>query len=360
MGSLNPQVVDLGAKVKLTWTPDLSGEGYAFYVDGSRVSRTFKADASSTTFNKPDSGTHRYGVQKMDTVDALEEASWPAAPVPAGLLRDEPPTGWQSFERVDLMGSSYRDIPDTKDVLVNIGDYEYEEGIAINGGRKVVFMGGHITAKGLSRAIGVGLAVWPRTVDSHYYIEGLRIKPKKINGVWQRTMNDGIALRGPKGKVTIQNCLIGPVAVKQGYTPDQAHADVLQMQAHFDGELRVHRLTGYTEYSGIMESAMLVRKQDWSHLNLVATGFSATDLDPLEVDLGNDAHTAFGIYYEGLQTTLPGLTLNEAYWAKDPQQGFAGFSPPELAQRFKAGRPAEGDFVTEADVALPYQSPGYA
>lgn len=76
--SLNPRVTDQGNKVRLDWTPDLTGQGYRLYIDGVAVSRTFRPEASSTTFAKPSAGSHRYGVRKMDVVGALEEATWPA------------------------------------------------------------------------------------------------------------------------------------------------------------------------------------------------------------------------------------------------------------------------------------------
>lgn len=75
--SLNPRVTDQGNKVRLDWTPDPTGQGYQLYIDGVAVSRTFKSTASSTTFAKPDSGPHRYGVRKMDVVGVLEESAWP-------------------------------------------------------------------------------------------------------------------------------------------------------------------------------------------------------------------------------------------------------------------------------------------
>ena len=80
--ALNPQIQDQGTTVKLTWTPDLTGQGYRLYVDGVAVSRTFKPDAASTTFAKPSQGQHSYGVQKMDVVDTLEEVEFPADPDP--------------------------------------------------------------------------------------------------------------------------------------------------------------------------------------------------------------------------------------------------------------------------------------
>jgi Polysaccharide lyase len=74
--ALNPRITDQGNKLKMTWTPDLSGQGYRFYVDGVAVSRTFKADASSTEFEKKQ-GSHKYGIQKMDVVPPLEEIVFP-------------------------------------------------------------------------------------------------------------------------------------------------------------------------------------------------------------------------------------------------------------------------------------------
>ncbi len=81
---LDPQITDLGSKVRLDWTPDLSGQGYRLYVDGVAVSRTFRPTAKTTEFSKPDAEPHRYGVQKMDVVDALEEVTWPVPPQPSG------------------------------------------------------------------------------------------------------------------------------------------------------------------------------------------------------------------------------------------------------------------------------------
>lgn len=285
-------------------------------------------------------------------------------PPPLGKLRDKPPgyPDYPGYLRVKADGRTYYEWPDTQDVLFDLGNFSYQEGLALTGGRNVVVIGGHITSTGSNRAVGVGLAVWPRVAASHYYLEGLRIKPSAAGGVWQRQQNDGIALRGPNGKLTMQNLLIGPVAIKQGYTSDDAHADVFQIQAEAAGvDIRVDYLTGYTEYSGVMESAFKVKSQNWAHVNLVASGYSATDLDPLTLGSGYRGHTAFGMYDAGIAHNMPNLTFSEFYWGRDPLQTFQGYSPPELVSQkgAKYGKPAVGDFVTEAAVALPYVSPGY-
>lgn len=96
---LNPQVTDLGSKVRLDWTPDVTGQGYRLYIDGLAVSRTFQPGAKSTTFTKPDSAPHRYGVQKMDVVDALEEVEWPAPSEPSDAFFFEAmQTGFSQFD----------------------------------------------------------------------------------------------------------------------------------------------------------------------------------------------------------------------------------------------------------------------
>ena len=303
--------------------------------------------------------TH-YGKGLLFAEDARRKLSPPVG----SKLRDKPPgyPDYPGYARVAADGRGYYEWADTQDVLFDLGNFSYAEGIALVGGRNVVIIGGHITSTGSNRAVGVGLAVWPRVSSSRYYLEGLRIKPSAAGGVWQRQQNDGIALRGPSGRLTIQNCLIGPVAIKQGYTSADAHADVLQIQAEAPGvDIRVDYLTGYTEYTGIMESAFKLKSQNWAHVNLVATGYAADDLDPLTLGSGYRGHTAFGMYDAGIAHNMPNLTMTEFYWAKDPLQSFQGYSPPELVSQkgAKYGKPPEGDFVTEEAVELPYVSPGY-
>lgn len=285
---------------------------------------------------------------------AEDERRKQTPPPPTGSkLRDKPPgyPDYAGYQRVSLGGSNYREFPDNQDVLLDIGDHSYEEGISLVGGRNVVIIGGRITAVGLARAAGVGLAVWPRTAQSHYYIEGVRIQPsKRADGTWRRTLCDSFASRGPVGKITIQNCLFGPTAVKEGYDTS-IHPDVFQYQAPFDGDVRVHRFTGLTEYTGVMCSSVYVRSQNWSHTNFVAVRIGGP----------SRGHTVFGIYDSGIPITLPGVTFDEFYWQKDPDQGFQGYSPIELVTQKggKYGKPTGGDFVTEEMVGPGYVSPGY-
>lgn len=358
-------ISETSTTITLGWTPVPGCVGYRFTAETqAKPSHTWDPTKSTVKFSKGSSWykVEALGVQEFDT--------WPdAAPPPTGIkLRDKPPgyPDYPGFLRVTNDGRGYYSWSDTQDVLFTLGDHTYEEGIALVGGRKVVIIGGHITATGSARGYGVGLAVQPRVDDSHYYLEGIRIKPDKINGQWQRHLHDGIALRGNRGKLTMQNMLVGPCGIIEGFT-DTSHADVFQIQADPGTcEIRVDYFTGYTAYSAVMESEFIVKKQDWSHVNMVATGYSDTDLDPLTLGSQYRGHTVFGMYGAAPAANMPNLTFNEFYWAKDPQQSFQGYTPIELVTQKggKYGKPKDAsgkeyDFVTEAALPLNYVSPGY-
>jgi hypothetical protein len=265
-----------------------------------------------------------------------------------GILRDKPPgyPNYTGYTKITHDGRAYYRLSDNVDYLfVNgLGDFSYSEGVYLEGGRNVVVIGGRITATGLERGHGVGLSLKGHVAAAHHYIEGVRIRPQYDGTKPLRRLHDGFATRGAVGKITIQNCLVGPVAIKEGFTPEQGHADVLQVQAGpWEGELRVNRLTGMTDYTGIMESEILVRKQNWHEVNL-----RGVDIDP--------ANKAWTTFYANNATTMAGLSLTEFYC-----DAFgAGAVPSSLNNIIKRGLPAGGDYVTEADVKLPYVSPGYA
>jgi hypothetical protein len=86
--SLNPKLTPKGEDLLMEWTPDLSGQGYRFYVDGKAVARTFKPATSETTFHKADANQHSYGIQKMDVVAPLESVIYPTPTDPP-----DPPAG---------------------------------------------------------------------------------------------------------------------------------------------------------------------------------------------------------------------------------------------------------------------------
>lgn len=331
-----------------------NGQACAALYDKRGLRAQTKANASQAKFEKGFEPYEVYSLWRTSTgVCGVEHGVYtgevtPPPPPPTGAkLRDKPPgyPDYPGYVRITHDGRGYYNLDDSKDYLfVNgMGDFSYSEGVYIEGGRNVVVIGGRITATGLERGHGVGLSLRGRVSGAHHYIEGVRIRPAYSGSTPLRRLHDGIATRGGTGKITIQNCLVGPVAIKEGFTEAQGHADVLQVQAGpWEGELRVHRLTGMTDYTGVMESEILVRKQNWHQVNL-----KGVNLDPAEV--------AWTTFYANNSTTMAGLSLTEFYC-----DGFsAGAVPSSLNNVIKRGLPPGGDFVTEAMVALPYVSPGY-
>lgn len=67
-GTSSPIVITVKSQnastITLAWTPPSGGEGYAFSLDGKRVSSTFDPSRSTVTFAKP-AGTHTYGVHSF-------------------------------------------------------------------------------------------------------------------------------------------------------------------------------------------------------------------------------------------------------------------------------------------------------
>jgi hypothetical protein len=345
MGLTLTKLSETSSKITLGWTPVAGAIGYRFQSSAQvpKWSHTWDGSKSEVTFAKAE-------WYRVEALGMEAEGVYPSVvPPPVGdKLRDKPPgyPDYPGYTRITHDGRAYYRLDDAKDYLfVNgLGDYSYSEGVYIEGGRNVVVIGGRITATGLERGHGVGLSLKGHVAGAHHYVEGLRIRPLyDSQGKPLRRLHDGFATRGAVGKITIQNCLVGPVAIKEGFTPAQGHADVLQVQAGpWEGELRVNRLTGMTDYTGIMESEILVRKQNWLEVNL-----RGVDIDP--------ANKAWTTFYANNSTTMAGLTLTEFYC-----DAFgAGAVPASLNTIIKRGLPPGGDYVTEADVKLPYISPGY-
>lgn len=76
------------ATLTVGWTPITGSRGYAFYVDGKRVSNTWDASVRQVKFGKPDAGVHTYEVVALTMLDQ-GSLQWPAVtpPVPGTALK---------------------------------------------------------------------------------------------------------------------------------------------------------------------------------------------------------------------------------------------------------------------------------
>lgn len=332
--------------ITLGWDPVPGCVGYRFSREGhEKFSHTWDPARSSVRFAK---GSEWY---RVEALGVGESGQYPPAAPSTEVLRDRPPgyPDYAGFERIALAGRNYLELPDDKDVLLDFGDFTYPHGPSLVGGHLVVGIGGCITISGSSRPDSLGLAIWPRTDASHYYLEGIRIQPTKLpDGRYSSTLHDGLVFRGPRGRVTTQNMRIGPISIKAGTSDSQGHADAVQFQAHFDGIWRADKMTSLIDYTGLMFANMLCRVADLRRWDIV----------PYDA---NPAYTDWTALYAGNPTTVAGLKLEEFYFDSSIAGRFAAaFYPQSLAAMATEGPRPEGNFVREEELALPYRSPGYA
>lgn len=70
-------IAESAKSLRLGFTPVEGARGYAFYVDGNRVSNTWDATKSQVVFGKPDAGEHTYSVVALTKLDE-GDLKWPA------------------------------------------------------------------------------------------------------------------------------------------------------------------------------------------------------------------------------------------------------------------------------------------
>lgn len=294
----------------------------------------------------------------------------PSAPDDA--LRFTPPgfpsySGYQSLVIANNGSNRFQVLNDSIDYLVTIGDYSHTEGPTLIGGRNVVIKdGGRITINPSSDPDPFGLALWPRNGAKHY-IEGLRIRPRTSDN---QHLHDGIVIRhnatypsNSNSRIVLQNTLVGPVSIKIGLT-DSAHADIIQYQSDYPGQLWIDKFTGLSDYSGIMYSNFLIGLTDYHRANL----------------RGVDVHPSYSFangaaFYKGNNSSVVHL---DDFWidpwfeplasaifpagtpGSDGISDFIDFADStNIFGVIRDGVPSGGDFVTESDCGIGYISPGY-
>lgn len=305
----------------------------------------------------------------------------PVSPPSGDKLLFTPP-GYPSFAGYTQMAlSNFMVLDDTKDYIINVGDYVATGGPSIIGGRNVVIRGGRITINASSTVTPFGIALWPRN-GAKFHIEGLRIRPNPSDN---QHLHDGILIRhnatypsNANSRIVVQNCLVGPVSIKMGYTNSE-HADVMQFQSDYPGQLWMDRLTGLSDYSGFMLSNFIVGMLDIHRANLrgyevnpsysFATGVALYQgsnqsriqmddfwVEPWQEPIGGAVYPA-----QGGRTSAPSDTFSAAVLETDATSQYLRWpdSRSNLLGKLRVGVPSGGDFVTEADVSLPYSSPGY-
>lgn len=241
--AFNPHTEKLSnGKIRLWFTPDLSGQGYRFYRDGTAVTRTFDKNIDHMDFTPPDTNPHDYGVQLMTTVGPIESSKYPAPapnpdPQPEGLWFDLP-TLSSPMRLTVPMDVDFR-LPSTtvgKDVIL---DFEGRQGKI----RQYSLI--------LDSTSGPPHALWLENIHtrctkphdvggSGYRNGGIRIQTKAKVGVIKDMLDEKYHTDDPTGTDGIGIASGGDTdwyianvwtqGAYKGHTPDGQHVDCIQLQ----------------------------------------------------------------------------------------------------------------------------------
>lgn len=266
-----------------------------------------------------------------------EEARQPTAS--DGLLWAPPEL--EDPETVTLTSEdAHAELSEGQDYVVELAEpIDSVGGVIITGGRNVVLTGGHITipwaGEDASPADRRGLKLRWQTGTVH--VEGLLIDNSGGD------LSEGIQINAPDAVVQLQNIRVEDVHARdpEGFTDN--HPDVVQPWGGAE-ELRIHRLTGSTDYQGIF------LKADQNELG--PTILRQVNLIGLE----NSRYLLWA-------TSDVDVDVEDVWVQPAPGREFRLVLKPEPPDRTwmmtNIGEPPGGDFVPADRVGMDYESPGY-
>lgn len=226
----------------------------------------------------------------------------------------------------------------------------------IYGGHNVVLIGGEIRipdgeenpdyAEGRKKS---KRAVYIQGSTGTVHIEGIHITGKGLHEGFN------IAEREPGCIVQLQNIRVE--LLHGSYSKN--HADVIQSWAG-PAELRIDRLTGFTEYQGFF----LLPNQ---HFPLDKGGFLPTKWDFRNINLVGDLQKSAYMLWcpdnHGFPIEITNVWVRPAEKKKGDRDAFLWPKPKAKGdktwEKVKVGIPPGGDFVPEGVPGLKYRSPGY-
>lgn len=251
--------------------------------------------------------------------------------------------------------------------------------VRLNGGRHIRAIGGHVQIPSQGTWPDDG-NTWKINERRGLHLENqtgtVHIEGWLFNGA---DISEGINIAAPLATVQIQNCRVENLHARDQVTYEDNHPDVLQSWGSC-AELRVDKLTGYTDYQGITIGAAfnaphgvcrlkrinIVEDPDtgthqlfWMYPNFDWDG-NTVYLDNVWLD--NGASGAFGVsiwpatnhstvaYRPTLSTDGDGNTIAE--WLT--------LDNPFVSGHVTQGTPPDGDYVLAETVGIGYVSPGYA
>ncbi len=217
-------------------------------------------------------------------------------------------------------------------------------GLSISGGRNVVLIGGEIEAPSAKDAPDAlqRRAVYLKGQTGTIHIEGLHIKGDDLAEAFNLDERLGAI-------VQLQNIRIETVHGQfSGH-----HADLVQTWAG-PAELRIDRLTGFTDYQGFF----LLPNQHFTD------GPTPKLFNFRHLNLAGSDKSAYLLWSPG-EKAMP-VSLKEVWLKPNPKKRdrdqFLWPKPSTGDKSWDAvqvGTPPEGDFVPEGVVGVNYVSPGY-
>jgi hypothetical protein len=251
---------------------------------------------------------------------------------------------------------------ENRDYILKLPTSTKTGGLAINGGRNIVILGGHITLPASADSGNERRAIMVQDATGTVHIEGVLIDASGGGS------GDGIAIDSPEATVQIENVR----AVGLRGSKDTVHADVIQPWGGVR-ELRVDRLTGSSTYQGLQIPIDLrpIGSANLSSIDLTA-------LPGLESDGGghmlwltkNQSCLSYPVTLANVWVTpRSNRQLDTSVWPQGrgnrncsaavsgSSASWPGLPVQGTVQR---GTPKGGQFVPWGLAGVAYKSPGYA
>jgi hypothetical protein len=276
-----------------------------------------------------------------------------ASEAPADPLRWAPPALTDPITIELGTGYTHTTLSTARDYVVRLPPTQKVGATWIEGGHNVVIVGGSVTIPADLPADAPSAqrtAIYVKGATGTVHIEGVL-----IDGAGASEL-DGVDVAAPQATVQLQNLRI--VGIHGGL--GSFHADVVQPWGGVH-ELRIDRLTGTSNYQGLMlaDTSGAIGSAQLSRIDLTATTEPAVDYGGHMILLRTSGDSsACATYPVDMQDVhvipRPGRTLvNSVYPA-----GVAG-ACPGMTGAVTAGPPAGGSWVPAGVAGVGYVSPGY-
>ena len=302
-----------------------------------------------------------------------------AAPLnlPAIKLTWAPPT-LENPATVRFPASGTLNLDPTKDYIIDSGTAPHTRALAINGGRNWVCLGLQVEIPTQPRS---------RNVNGVMYAEISARRALKISGTMGTAhlegylfrgsdLSEGIQIYSPQGIIQLQNGRIENMHAQDEVHFVDNHPDLIQTVGGA-GELRVDRLTGETDYQGILlkndanefgqgpvvmknlqiKCTPTTRYEFWMSTN--GKPFGPVTLENVWADVPEKKNDNLGkSVWPDKACTFPNRAIitvvngrEQATWPAEMTPVVTGF--------IREGAPPDGDIVQAKDVGIGYVSPQY-